>query len=408
MQKGAILAVLGLALAGGAVWAAVPIPEQRLGAHFDISATRLAAPHATSAVSNPSEEVARPPGTMPQVPAGFRVNIFADRLSNPRWFAVAPNGDVFLAEPEAGKITLLRDADGDGKAEHAVTFAGGFDKPHGLAFHDGALYVGDVRAIWRIPYANGDEHAKGRTPVIPPGSMGDDSDHWSRNLAFDSKGRLFVAIGSSQNVGEDPNPRATIQMVQNGKLTTFASGLRNPVGIAFYPGTDNLYTVVNERDGLGDELVPDYLTHVEQGAFYGWPYAYIGPHPDPDFGAKRPDLVAKTRTPDLLFQSHSAPLGLVFYTGNPFPAAYKGGAFVALHGSWNSSKPTGYKVVFVPFKNGRPAGGYDNFAVGFWQAGAGRAQVWGRPAGLAVAKDGSLLIADDVANVVWRISYKGT
>ena len=414
MQKGPIpagWALLGLVLVaaavtgGNAVWATVPIPDQRLGAHFDISAAHLAAPHATPAAGNPPEEIARSANAMPQVPGGFHVNIFADRLSNPRWFAVAPNGDVFLAESEAGKITLLRDADGDGRAEHAVTFAGGFDKPHGLALHDGALYVGDVRAVWRIPYANGDEQAKGRTPVIPPGSFGSDSDHWSRNIVFDSRGRLFIAVGSTQNVGEDPLPHATISVVQNGKLATFASGLRNPVGIAFYPGTDNLYTVVNERDGLGDELVPDYLTHVEQGAFYGWPYAYIGPHPDPDFGKKRPDLVAKTRTPDLLFQSHSAPLGLVFYEGKQFPAAYRGGAFVALHGSWNSAKPTGYKVVFVPFKNGRPAGGYDNFAVGFWQAGTGRAQVWGRPAGLAVAKDGSLLIADDVANVVWRVSY---
>jgi glucose/arabinose dehydrogenase len=233
--------------------------------------------------------------------------------------------------------------------------------------------------------------------------------HVTRDLAMDSKGTLYIAIGSASNVGEDAPTRATVQTVgAEGALHTFASGLRNPVGIQFYPGTDDLFVTVNERDGLGDELVPDYLTHVQPGGFYGWPYSYLGQHPDPDLGNKRADLIARAVVPDLLFHAHSAPLGLVFYEGAQFPAEYKGDAFVALHGSWNSATPTGYKVVRVSFKNGRPIGTYENFVTGFWN-GAGKpgspARVWGRPAGLAVAKDGSLLIADDAGKVVWRVRY---
>jgi len=380
--------------------------EQKLGQHFDVNPNALAKPHATSSAFNSPELIARPSGAAPQVPAGFKAAVFADGLDHPRWMAAAANGDVFLAEMQADKVTLLRDANGDGKAEIKSTFADGFSEPHGLAFHDGALYVGDTVAVWRIPYKDGDTKAATRTRVTID-SFGGSGGHATRDIAFDSKGRLFIAIGSASNVGEDRAPRATVQLVQNGRLRTFASGLRNAVGIAFYPGTDNLFVTVNERDGLGDELVPDYLTHVVEGGFYGWPYAYIGKHPDPDFGHRRPDMVAKAITPDLLFAAHSAALGLVFYDGNQFPASYRGDAFVALHGSWNATRPRGYKVVHVDFRDGRPVGGYDNFAVGFWAKGATTAQVWGRPAGLAVAKDGSLLVADDAGRVVWRIAYTG-
>ena len=394
----AIAAMTGAGLAVG--------DDQKLGAHFDIQPGSMAAPHATPSASNSPETIARPKDATLHVPSGFTASLFAEGLENPRWLAVAANGDVFLAESEAGKITLLRDGNGDGKAEVKLKFAGDFDRPHGLAFHDGALYVGDVRAVWRLPYKDGDTTAATRTRVTNQ-SFGGSRDHWTRDIAFDSKGRLFIAIGSSANVAEDPPPRATVQVFENGKLRMFASGTRNPVGIAFYPGTDNLFVTVNERDELGDGLVPDYLTHIVEGGFYGWPYAYIGKHPDPDFGKRRPDLVAKSITPDLLFQAHSAALGLVFYEGTQFPEPYRGDAFVALHGSWNAAKPTGYKVVRVPFKNGKPAGGYDNFAVGFWVKGVSPAQVWGRPAGLAVAKDGSLLVADDEGKAVWRIAYTG-
>lgn len=396
-------------LACFAVLSTVPaLAADRPGTVFHISVNDLPKPYATPSVANPSQRINRPAGVLPQVPDGFSVSVYAAGLTNPRWMAVAPNGDVFLAEPHAGKITLLHEK--DGKVE-ASTFADGFSTPHGLVFAKGALYVGDLQAVWRLAYTNGATKAGKRERVTSAADLSPVGNHVTRDLAIDSKGTLYIGIGSASNVGEDAPTRATVQTIAaDGSLHSFASGIRNPVGLQFYPGTDDLFVTVNERDGLGDELVPDYLTHVQPGAFYGWPYSYLGQHPDPDFGTKRPDLVAKAVMPDLLFHAHSAPLGLVFYEGAQFPASYKGDAFVALHGSWNSGAPTGYKVVRVPFKNGRPTGSYENFVTGFWN-GAGKpgspARVWGRPAGLAVAKDGSLLIADDAGKVVWRVSYTG-
>jgi glucose/arabinose dehydrogenase len=409
---------LRLAAAGAWTWlalgapalAASPPDNQEPGFRYQISAETLPAPYATSTAFNPPEIIARPDGALPRVPQGFSVNVFAEGLDHPRWLAVAPNGDVFLAESDEGKVTVLRDADRDGKAEVTSTYITGLNKPHGLAFHGNALYIGDIRAIWRVPYRTGDLEAKTRKPVTRPGALGTAGFHWTRNIVFSPDGQsFFVEVGSLSNVGEDAVPHATVQRFKadGSNQKTFAAGLRNPVGVAFYPGTDNLYVVVNERDGLGDGLVPDYLTRIEEGQFFGWPYGYIGKHPDPEFGAARPDLVEKTATPDLLFESHSAPLGLAFYDATAFPAAYRGGAFVALHGSWNANTPTGYKVVFVPFENGAPKGHYENFMTGLWAAGETRARVWGRPAGLAVARDGSLLVADDTGGVVWRIAYVG-
>jgi len=304
-------------------------------------------------------------------------------------------------------VVLRPSADGT----HAVkiaTYASGFDRPHGLAIHDGTLYVADVKSIWALAYSDGALTRTGKRRHVADTTPREGVGHFTRDIVFDSKGNLFLAIGSRENVGQNPLPYASVQKVNpDGMLSTFASGLRNPVGIAFYPGTDDLYVTVNERDGLGDNLPPDYLTRIAQSDFFGWPYAYIGAHPDPDYGATRPDLVAKTKTPDVLFQAHSAPLGLVFYEGSQFPAEYKGDAFVALHGSWNSAHPTGYKVVRVHFANGRPRNGYENFVTGFWDGSTSPARVWGRPVGLAVANDGSLLIADDAGNTVWRVAYKG-
>jgi len=378
------------------------------GTVFHISVNDLPKPYATPGVANPSQRIARPDGVLPHVPAGFSVSLYAAGLTNPRWMALAPNGDVFLAEPSAGRITLLHEKDGKVAAN---IFADGFRLPHGLLFYKGALLVSDVRAVWRLAYTDGATKAGKRERVTTAADLAPVGNHWTRDLAVDSKGTLFIGIGSASNVGEDAPIRATVQTVAaDGSLHTFASGIRNPVGLQFYPGTDDLFATVNERDGLGDGLVPDYLTHVRPGGFYGWPYSYLGQHPDPDYGAKRPDLVAKSVMPDLLFQAHSAPLGLVFYEGSQFPASYKGDAFVALHGSWNSAAPTGYKVVRVPFKNGRPTGTYENFMTGFWDGKSEPgepARVWGRPAGLAVAKDGSLLVADDAGKVVWRVSYTG-
>ena len=250
----------------------------------------------------------------------------------------------------------------------------------------------------------------GEEMITQKGVFGIVQGHMNRHLAIDPKsGGLFVGVGSSGNIGVEPEVKATIQRfdADGSNQTTFAAGLRNATALAFQPGTGDLYAVVQERDGLGDRLPPDYLTRVEKDSFFGWPYAYIGQHPQPGFAKLRPDQVKASKTPDLLFEAHSSAMDLVFYEGNQFPPEFRGGAFVALKGSWNRSEPTGYKVVFVPFKDGRPEGSYENFAVGFWVSGTHRAEVWGRPAALAVAKDGSLLIADDTGGTIWRVTYKG-
>lgn len=407
--------LLGVLMAGAAFAADHP------GQKFQISPSDLARPYATPAAGNQSTAIPRPAGTMPEVPQGFQVSVFADNLSNARWMAVAPNGDVFLAEPPAdsgargGKITLLRDSNGDGRADKRFTFlpeSAGFVYPHGLAFHNGYLYVGDLRGIWRFPYKDGQTVAG--TPEKVTTKVADlrpKGGHVTRNIAFGPDGGLYLALGSRDNISDFKPGAQVFKINDDGSMSEFASGIRNPVGIAFAPGTSTLYVATNERDGLGDELPPDYFTSVKQGGFYGYPYAYVGKNPDPVWGPKDPGgKVASTITPDVLFHAHSAPTGLVFYTGSNFPAEYRNDAFVSLHGSWNAGNPTGYKVVRVHFVNGKPVNGYENFATGFWNGMAAPgepAKVWGRPVGLAVARDGSLLIADDVANVVWRVTYTG-
>ncbi|HEY1710998.1 MAG TPA: PQQ-dependent sugar dehydrogenase [Rhizomicrobium sp.] len=398
------LALFALVLTSGTALAA-----DTVGQKFSISPNDLPKPHATPSASMSSEPVGRPKGAGPKVPDGFTATLFASGLTDPRFMAVAPNGDVFVTEPDAGKITVLRDSSNDGKADKRTTYASGFDRVHGIAFHDGALYVADVKAVWKLPYKDGALTVSGKPQRVTQDDFGGSGGHFTRDIVFGPDGTLYLAIGSIENVDDhEPRTRAMVNTVDvQGHLHMFGYGTRNPVGVAFYPGTNDLYITVNERDTLGDDLVPDYLTHLAKGDFYGWPYAYTGTHPDPDFGAKRPDLVAKSKTPDVLFESHSAPLGVVFYEGTQFPASYKGDAFVALHGSWNRGNPTGYKVVRVHFTNGKPENAYENFAVGFWDGASKPAKVWGRPAGLAVAKDGSLLISDDSGKAVWRVSYKG-
>jgi glucose/arabinose dehydrogenase len=367
----------------------------RPGERVVIDPAHLPKPFATPAADNGGNMIARPNGVVPDVPPGFVAEPYVTNLANPRFMALAPDGGIFVAESHANKITLLK----NGRATPYLT---GFQYPHGLAVKNGALYVGDLEAVWRI-----DLETKKRTRVTKD-SFGARTYHITRDIAFDPAGALYIAIGSANNVAEEKPPQATIQKVlPGGHMKTFASGLRNPVGIAFYPGTDRLYITANERDGYGDGLPPDFFTRVEEGDFFGWPYAYAGPHPDPQFGAKRPDLVKRTKTPDVLFPAHSTALGLVFYNGTQFPAAYRGNAFVALHGSWDSAAPTGYKVVRIPFRNGRPDKGAIAFATGFWSGGRQPPQVWGRPAGLLVDRDGSLLIADDQGRTVWRVRYAG-
>lgn len=392
---------------------------QTVGDTVRLTVEDLPVPNATPSVSNKPVPVGRPAKAALRVPAGFRATLFRDHVDNARNLLVLPDGGVLVAQQKPGTLTLLRDTDGKGEADESWLWAGGFDKPFGLAFHEGFVYVADAEAVWRLPWREGATTAPGeRQRLTPPGALGGREGHDTRSLAIAPDGkRFYVGVGSAANLAEEDPPRATIQefpidgIMDGGEARTVATGLRNPVGMAFRPGSGDLYAVVNERDGLGDGLAPDVLTRIEPGGFYGWPYAYAGPNPQPGFADKRPDLVARTIVPDVLLEAHSAPIGLVFADRLNGPARYRGGAFVALHGSSSRSEPVGYTVVFVPFEGRKPAGGYEVFASGFrlpnGEEGDTRALAWGRPAGLAIAKDGSLLIADSLGSV-WRVSYTGS
>ena len=405
--------------------------EHEIGRRFHVDPNDLPAPKAGPIVTNRSLIVPFN-GQALEVPPGFAAAPFAIGLVNPRRLLVLPNGDILVAEQSAGYLTLLRD-DGEGRAKWIDRHVEDLNRPYGLASRGDEILVADQDAIWRVPHVVGALRAGRPVPpqkaeAVPPdqrkpvsgaygaelltkkGVFGIPVGHQNRHLAIDPKtGALYVGVGSSGNLGVEPEPKATIQRFDSdgSNQTTVASGTRNPTALAFHPQTGELWAVVQERDGLGDNLPSDYLIRVQQGGFYGWPYAYIGKHPQPGFAQLAPDKVEATITPDLLFQAHSSLLDLVFYEADQFPAEYKGSLFVALKGSWNRSVPTGYKIARVPFKDGRPEGYYENFATGFWASGEERAEVWGRPAALAVAKDGSLLVADDTGGTIWRISYKG-
>lgn len=372
--------------------------------HHEIRVQDLPAPFATHSASNPPWVSGVPAGAQLHLPPGFHIERFATKLDNPRNMLLAPNGDVFVAETGAGRISILRDANGDGVAEQRFVWSKDVDEPFGLALHGGWLYAAGVDSLVRFPYRPGQTSAQSppqKLASLPSGG------HSTRNIAFSADGsKLYVSIGSASNVSREAPPRAAVmEYTVDGKSPrVFASGLRNPVGLAVNPTTGALWTCVNERDGLGDELVPDYATELRDGAFYGWPYAYLGAHEDPRRAGERPDLVAKATLPSVLIAAHSAPLGMLFYEGSMFPAEYRGSAFVALHGSWNRSRRTGYEVIRVPMRGGKPAGGYDDFVTG-WMSDPGGRAVWGRPVGLLVLRDGSLLIADDGGNVIWRVTY---
>jgi glucose/arabinose dehydrogenase len=395
------------------------------------AAQQLPAPFQTPWFRKATRVVAMPDSHRLTVPSGFTVNAFADNLQMPRFMALAPNGDIFVAEPvrAAGRISVLRDANHDGVAETRETFATGLNRPFGLAFWKNYLYVGNNDSVVRFTYKAGQvvaDSAPEKIVDLPPSDAALDQDtanrlkidlnqtrgynHWTRNVLFNPNGtKMYVTVGSSTNATPESDARRAAISEYNPDGSghrVFASGLRNPVGMAYYPGTDTLWTAVNERDHLGDDLVPDYITSVPAGAFFGWPYSYIGKHVDPTVTTPRPDLVAKTIAPDVLLPSHSAALGLIFYTGSQFPAEYRHNAFVALHGSINRSTLSGYAVVRMPFANGKPSGPPETFLSGFIARDDEEKQAWGRPVGLLQMPDGALLVSDDGGNRIWRVSYQ--
>jgi len=416
------------------------------------------------ATPNFSEAVPKPPKVQLKVPAGFVVSLYADNLPGVRWMQWAPNGDLFVSQYNRSTITILRDTDRDGKPNVQTVYANGsgggrgpgersgrrgggpptgvftargdtaaaaipcvsdiqlppgtigIQNPMGMAFNrNGYFYIANTDGIVRYKYTLGDMEPQGppqKIADLPAGGF-----HGWRNIVFNRGGtKLYVTVGSASNnrAGEDCRRAAILEMNPDGTgVRVFASGLRNPEGLAWQPGTNRLWTAVNERDSLGDDLPPDFITSVKEGGFYGWPYAYIGQHYDPRYTGGQPEVVKTTIVPDVLIPAHSAPLGLTFYVGDQFPERYRGGAFVALHGSWNRSKANGYKVVFVPFVNGVP-GPMEDFLTGFLLKEGGRnpdgtiapITQWGRPVAVSVTRDGSLLVSDDQGGRIWQVKYR--
>jgi glucose/arabinose dehydrogenase len=391
--------------------------QQRPGLVHKISINDLPLPYATKSADNGPDVVPRPNGVVPQAPSGFKVSLYADGFNNPRLIRTAPNGDVFLAESRNGEIKILRGLDTNGRAQQLSTFATGLRQPFGIAFYPANdpkfVYVGNTDSVVRFPYAAGDLKARGPAEHIvdlPGGGHLRGGGHWTRDIAFSNDGKtMFVSVGSHSNVDDDPEQefhRADVlAFTPDGKNErVYASGIRNAVGIAVHPQTGQLWVSVNERDELGDNLVPDYITHVEENGFYGWPWFYMGPHQDPRHAGAHPELKSKVITPDVLVQPHFASLEMLFYQGKQFPSQYHGAIFAAEHGSWNKSRPTGYEVIMAPAPGGKASGEYQDFLTGFLTS---EGKVWGRPVGVAVMNDGSLLVSDDGSNSVWRVAYSG-
>ena len=411
------------------------------GVKHHILAAALPPPFRTASAGNGPQVVKQPAGATLSVPPGFTVRQFAAGLSHPRLLRVAPNGDIFLAETGARRIRVLRAADGaDAPSENQI-FAAGLDQPFGIAFYPAGdnpqwVYVANNNSVVRFAYGNGDLKARGEAQIVVPQLSDSHGGHSTRDVAFSRDGkRMFISVGSGSNVAEDmgkKNPqaiaeweaahglgaawgaetrRANILVTDpegHAPLRAFATGIRNGVGLAVNPETGDLWVSTNERDGLGDDLVPDYVTRVKEGGFYGWPWYYSGSHADPRHAGERPDLAGKVIVPDILEQAHSASLEMTFYTatdgGAVFPAAYRGEAFAALHGSWNRSLRTGYKVVRAHLEHGLPTGDYEDFLTGFV---VDNHSVWGRPVGVAVAHDGALLVSEDGNGTLWRVAYAG-
>ena len=383
---------------------------------ISVSLADLPRPYATESASKPARVNPVPENASLNVPNGFSVNVFETDLTTPRWLALTPNDEVLVTETSLNRISILIDEDNDGVVDVNEIFAGpanGLNQVFGMLFTEGFFYIANTNEIRRYPYVSGQRRINGTGERIANLSSGG---HWTRNIILSPDGQqIYVSIGSRSNVGVEPSNRASIwsMNLDGSNQTLFASGLRNPVGLALHPVTQELYTTVNERDGLGDDLVPDYFTRVQEGQFFGWPYAYLSPdNLDPrelaDDGSQslNPELAASTVTPDVLFESHSAPLGLKFYTGDTFPELYRNGAFVAFHGSWNRDRGTGYKVVFIPFdENNRPLGYYTDFVTGFLDDPV-VPSTWGRPTGLLVLRDGSLIFTEEDNGRIYRIQYQ--
>ena len=382
-----------------------------------ITVKDLPQPYATHSADNGPRLVARPDGVWPVAPAGFKVELYTSGLDNPRTLRTAPNGDIFVTESDPGRIRVFRGLTTDGKPEQSAIFASGLKRPYGLAFYPLGpdprwLYVGSESEVVRFAYHNGDLKASAAPEHIAdlPAPGG----HWTRAVVFSQDGKkMFVAVGSGSNVDDpDTTPqekdRADVLWCDpaNCRLSVYAYGIRNAGGgLAINPQTSELWCSVNERDGLGDNLVPDYITHVQEGGFYGWPWWYMGGHQDPRHKGKHPELKDKVIVPDVLLQPHNASLELTFYEGQQFPAEYKGDIFASEHGSWNKSVRVGYEVIRVPLhQTGDASGEYEDFLTGFVLPDG---NVWGRPVGVTVAPDGSLLVSDDGSNSIWRVSYGG-
>jgi glucose/arabinose dehydrogenase len=382
-----------------------------------ISVNDLPQPYETKSSDNGADLVARPENALPVAPAGFKVEQFAAGLDNPRLLRTAPNGDIFLAESNAGRIRIFRGMTEDGKPEQTAIFASGLKRPYGIAFYPPGsdpqwVYIGNTNEVVRFAYHKGDLKAGAAPEYVA--DLPSPGGHWTRSIAFSPDGKkMFVAVGSASNVDDpDTHPeekdRADILVCDpsNCQPKVYAYGIRNAGGgIEIDPQTGELWCSVNERDALGDNLVPDYITHVEENGFYGWPWWYLGPHQDPRHKGKHPELKDKAIVPDVLLQAHNASLQLTFYEGDKFPAEYKGDIFASEHGSWNKSVRVGYEVIRIPLhQTGHATGDYEDFLTGFVLPDG---KVWGRPVGITVAPDGSLLVSDDGSNSIWRVSYTG-
>lgn len=397
----------------------VDYTTQKPGAVHSITPADLPMAGPALTLASAPRLIPRPADARPKAPEGFVVKLYASGFDYPRKIETAPNGDLFVVESNRGEIKVLRGMTVDGMAASVSTFAAGLDRPFGIAFypngpHPRYLYVANTGSIVRFPYERGDLEARGEPQVVIPdlpyGGQLVGGGHWTRDIAFSKDGAsLFVSVGSwSENDDTDNNPQEerranVLEYTPGGRfLGVYASGLRNPVGIGVDPWTGRVWASVNERDMQGNDLVPDFITHLEPHGFYGWPWFYIGSNYDPEHEGKHPELIGRVEVPDVLIQAHSSPLALTFYEGRDFPPEYRGDLFVALHGSWNRGVRVGYTVARVPLERGYPTGVYEDFLTGFV---TDDGQVWGRPVGVAVARDGALFVSDDGSRSVWRVTY---